>query len=422
MNIEKKCLDSINEAYYKCNINGMDVYVLPKKLTTLYAVIGVNFGASDVEYEVNGKRVEIPQGAAHFLEHKMFEDTEGNDAFEAFTALGANANAFTTSSNTCYMFSCSDRFDEGLKLLIETVQTPHFTDESTEREKSIISKEIAMYRDDVYWNLFYDMLCAMYENDPVKNDPAGTDETIAEITPQVLYDLHRCFYTPENMALCVCGDIEPQRVFDIAQKTIISGDKMPKRLTPHEPTAICESYTEKFMDVAMPIFGIGIKHTPDDNTVAREVENEIILQTVFGKSALLYNSCYEEGLLGDRFSAAFTGERGAAFTMITGSSPDPHKVYERVLEEIDKRMEDFCTAEEFDRAKKVCYSAALDTFNSTEGVANTFLSFSFDGGDLFEYMEKLRSADYNKVKQRFKTQYNKENISFSVIYPKEEKK
>lgn len=422
MKIEKKTLESINEIYYKSNIKGMDVYILPKKLTTLYAVMGVNFGASDVEYEEAGKIYKIPQGAAHFLEHKMFEDENGGDAFEAFSALGANANAFTTSSNTCYMFSCSDRFEEALKLLVETVQTPHFTVESVEKERAIISKEIAMYRDDVYWNLFFNLINSMYKNDPVKNDPAGTDETIAEITPDILYSLHRQFYTPENTVLCVCGDIAPETVFSIVESTVKEGAKLPKRIVPSEPCEICQSYTEKNMDVAMPIFGIGIKHTPDSDTVKSEVENEIILQTVFGKSATLYNYCYETGLLGDRFSAAFTGERSAAFTMISGSSPDPQKVYALVLEEIERRKENFGTKEEFERAKKVCYSAALDTFNSTEGIANTFLSFSFEGGDLFEYMEELRKADYNDVKKRFQTQYKKDNITLSVINYKEETK
>ncbi len=422
MNIEKKTLESINETYYKCNIKGLDVYVLPKKLTTIYAVMGVNFGASDVEYQTDEGVKQIPQGAAHFLEHKMFEDTDGGDAFESFSALGANANAFTTSSNTCYMFSCSDRFEEALQLLINTVQTPHFTDESVEREKAIISKEIAMYRDDVYWNLFFNLLNSLYENDPVKNDPAGTDETIKGITPKILYELHRYFYTPDNSALCVCGDVDPKTVFEIAEKTVKTGATVPDRIVPQEPHTVCRPRAEKYMDIAMPLFGIGIKHTADNDTVQSEVENEIILQMIFGKSARLYNACYEIGLLGDRFSAAYTGERSAAFTMISGSSPDPEEVYRLVLEEIDSRAENFGTKEEFDRAKKVCYSAALDTFNSTEGIANTFLSFSFEGGDLFDYMEKLRSADYDKVKQRFECQYKRENTTLSVIYCKEEKR
>ncbi len=422
MSFEKRTLQSINETYYKCNINGMDVYVLPKKLTTLYAVMGVNFGASDVEYEADGDIKQIPQGAAHFLEHKMFEDEQGNDAFESFSALGANANAFTTSSNTCYMFSCSERFEEALRLLIKTVQIPHFTEASVEREKAIISKEIAMYRDDVYWNLFFNLLNSLYENDPVKNDPAGSDETIAQISPETLYELHRRFYTPENTVLCVCGDISPDAVFDIVKSTAKPGTKLPRRIIAAEPMGVCRKYTDKYMDVAMPLFGIGIKHSPDGDTVLSEVENEIILQMVFGKSGTLYNHCYETGILGDRFSAAYTGERQAAFTMISGSSPNPKLVYDLVLEEIDKRMESFGTEEEFERAKKVCYSAALDTFNSTEGIANTFLSFSFEGGDLFDYMEKLRSADYSKVKQRFCTQYKKENTSLSVIYCKEDNK
>ncbi len=423
LNIEARTVNSIGESYCKANINGLNTYVIKKKLTTAYAVLGVNFGSVDVEYEKDGKQYSIPQGTAHFLEHKMFEDENGNDAFEAFSAMGVNANAFTTSSRTCYMFSCSEKFNEALKLLITTVQNPHFTEESTEREKPIIEKEIRMYRDDVHWNLFFDVINCLYSVNPVKNDPAGTEETVATVTPNILYNVHNTFYTPENMILCVCGDVDETEVFQTVANTVKQGSPLPNRITPTEPKETVKEYSERKMDVAAPLFGIGIKHSApiQADTVKAELENEIILQMIFGKSGSFYNECYENGLLGDRFASAYTGERNAAFAMISGSSKAPQAVFEKAMQEIEYRRESFGTAEEFERAKKVCYASALDTFNSTEDIANSFLSFSFDGGNLYDYIEQLSQASYESTKQRFLNEYKKENIVFSVILPKEEK-
>ncbi len=423
MNIENRTVPSIGEAYSKATINGLDTYVIKKKLTTAYAVLGVNFGSSDVQYEKDGKIYGIPQGTAHFLEHKMFEDENGNDTFETFSSLGVNANAFTTSSKTCYMFSCSENFSEALPLLIKTVQSPHFTEASVEREKPIINKEIRMYRDDVYWNLFFDLINSLYSINPIKNDPAGTEETVATVTPDILYNVHKAFYTPENMILCVCGDVDENEVFAIVEKAVQSGTGLPKRVITTEPEEPVVRSTERKMDVARPLFGIGIKHSAPNktDTVRAELENEIILQMIFGKSGSFYNNCYETGLLGDRFASAYTGERNAAFVMISGSSKEPETVYKKLIDEINRRRENFGTEEEFERAKKVCYSSALDTFNSTEDIANAFLSFSFDGGNLYDYIEQLREADYESTKKRFLKEYKTENTTFSVIIPKEDK-
>lgn len=410
---------ALGEKYYKTTVKGLDIYVIPKKMSTVYASVAVNFGSSDTEFMCGDKRISLPEGTAHYLEHKMFENPDGTDVFEQFSLLGANANAYTAAAKTCYLFSCTDNFAPALRLLLKLVTTPHFTDESVEKERPIISSEIRMYKDDPYWKMHFGMLGGMYFKDPIRLDPAGSEESIAEITPQLLYDCHRTFYTPTNMALCVCGDVEVDTVAAIVDEVLESAEgEKPLRLRPEEPAEVKTPVVRATFDVATPLFTLGIKCPPPgtgETLMMAEAEHDVILQAIFGKSGSFYNHCYENGLLGDRFSSSFSAEAGCATVFFAGSSDKPEEVYRLILAELDSRADSFCTKEEFERAKKVCYSAALDTFSSTEETANAFLGFVFEGGDLLKYTDCLRNVDYDSAKARFKACYRKDKTVFSVI-------
>ncbi len=414
---------ALGEKYYKSTVKGMDVYVIPKQLSTVYAAIAVDFGSSDTDFICNGKTVSLPAGTAHYLEHKMFDNPDGTDSFEAFSLLGANANAYTGASRTCYLFSCTENYEDSLKQLFKVVTKPYFTDATVEKERPIITQEIKMYMDDPYWKMHFGLLDALYHKDPIRTDPAGTEETIALVTPQLLYECHRSFYVPSNMVLCVCGDVAPESIFKIAEACLESAENtVTERLRPDEPAGIRTAKVSAASDVATPLFAVGIKCTPPkggEELMRAEAENEIIVQAVFGKSGSFYNRCYESGILGDRFSSGYSNEAGAAYAMLYGSCNDPDTVCDLIKKELDDRRESFCTVEEFERAKKVCYSSTLDTYNSTEVIANAFLDFVFDGGDLLKYTDYLRNADYESVKQRFIKDYRSDRCAVSIVYCKE---
>ncbi|MBR6593669.1 MAG: insulinase family protein [Clostridia bacterium] len=415
---------ALGEKYYKTNVKGLDIYIIPKKLSTVYASVAVNFGSSDVEFEREGERVRLPAGTAHFLEHKMFDMPDGTDAFEQFSLLGANANAYTAASRTCYMFTCTDNFADSLALLLRVVKEPCFSDASVDKERPIITQEIRMYMDDPYWKMHFGLLGALYKDDPIKDDPAGSEETIAEISPELLYSCHRAFYRNDNMALCVCGDVEVDTVVSVAETVLEKTEPVSlTRIRPEESPMPVFDRAEFRLDVGTPLFAVGIKCAPPadgEGLMRADAEHEIILQAIFGKSGSFYNGLYEEGLLGDRFSSGYSSEAGCAHIMLYGSSDDPDLVYRRVYEELCRRRNGFLDAEEFERAKKVCYSAALDTYNGTEDTANAFIGFVFEGGDLFKYTDYLRNASYEDVKKTFMESYKPERMAFSVIYSKEE--
>jgi len=113
----------------------------------------------------------VPDGIAHYLEHKLFEGKQG-DAFKLFAKTGASANAYTSFDKTAYLFSCTDNFEASLNILLDFVQSPYFTKENVEKERGIIAQEIKMYEDSPEWKSYINLLGALYQSHPVKLDIA----------------------------------------------------------------------------------------------------------------------------------------------------------------------------------------------------------------------------------------------------------
>ena len=201
--------------------NGLTVLIAPKPgFTRKLAYFAADFGAIHNVFCLDGQDMVAPEGVAHYLEHKLFDIPGGRDITAEFAALGAVPNAFTSHDLTVYYFSCTEQFNAGLELLLEFVSTPYFTDESVQKEQGIIGQEISMDADTPESRVFQNLMKCMYRHHPVQVDVLGTVESIARITPQVLYDCHRAFYQPGNMLLCVVGDVDPEEVVRIAEEQL----------------------------------------------------------------------------------------------------------------------------------------------------------------------------------------------------------
>jgi predicted Zn-dependent peptidase len=206
------CDEKTGESYLSAIVNGLNVIVIPKKdFKAKFAVYATKYGSVNNKFSFAGKTYTVPAGIAHFLEHKMFEKEYG-DAFVKYSALGANANAFTSFDKTAYLFSCTDNFYESLEVLTEIVNVPYFTPQSVEKEQGIIGQEIQMGLDNPGNMVFYNLLKCLYKNHPIREEIAGSVESISEITADLLYSCYNAFYNPANMVLCVCGDIDENKV------------------------------------------------------------------------------------------------------------------------------------------------------------------------------------------------------------------
>lgn len=412
----------IDERYYETrHKSGLRIYVIPKNHGTGYAAFGTDFGSIDNRFSVGGNEYTLPDGIAHFLEHKLFENENGVDTFKLYAEYGADANAYTSSDKTVYLFSAAQNMKESLKILLDFVTHPYFTKETVQKEQGIIGQEIRMYDDNPGWRLYFNMLTALYHNHPARIDTAGTVETIAEITPELLYRAYNTFYNLHNMALCVCGSIDPEEVLRVADEVLCDAPKIePVRLFPDEPETVYQKEITQKLKVSMPLFSVGIKdtHQPSSgNALAKKTaEYEILLELLFGKASDFYTRLYESGDINSAFSCGYEAHKNFGFCEISGYSDHPDKVYGEILAELERFRREGFDEEDFERTKRVFYASCIRSFNSTEEIANEFLADIFRGYDMLDYPEIIASVTLSDIRARF-ADFTEDHIVLSKILP-----
>lgn len=412
--------------YYKEMKSGLKVYFIPKEgYTKQYAIFATDYGSIDNIFMPIGEKdtIEVPEGIAHFLEHKLFEEPEEN-IFDKFSKLGANVNAYTNFTQTAYLFSSTENFYENLALLVEFVQHPYFTDENVEKEKGIIAQEINMYKDNPNWRVFFNCLKGMYKEHPVKIDIAGTIESIQSINKELLFKCYNTFYNPTNMVIFIVGDLS----FDEILKVIAQSERKDYktvekilRVFPEESVEVNESLIEESMLTSAPLFNIGFKDTDCELTGKERVKKDFItnfiLDMLFGSSSKFYNTLYEEGLVDSSFGAYYTGKKSYGHSLITGESKEPKEVYNRIMSLFEKEVNSILLEEDFNRIKKKSIGEFLMGLNSVEFIANSFISLYFEDILLIDYLDLLESIEYKDIIERYKNHFTKENVVLSIINP-----
>lgn len=417
------------EVYYEKLQNGLDVYFMPKRgFMKKYAILATNYGSNDLEFVPIGedKKIRVNEGIAHFLEHKMFEQPDGGDAFDKFSKLGVNANAFTNFTMTAYLFSATENFYESLEHLIDYVQTPYFTDENVEKEKGIIAQEIKMYNDDPDWNVYFNCLKAMYVNYPARIDIAGTVDSIYKITKEELYKCYNTFYNPGNMALFVVGDLDVEKVIDVTKKSNnYKVDKLSKsieRFYPEEPESVKEKEVIEKFPISMPMFNIGFKDSnvglKGKELLRKEIVTDILVGMLFKKGSKLYEDLYMQGLINENFGAGFSSQVDYAFSIIAGDSKEPKKVKEIILDYIEKSKKEGLSKEEFERTKKKKIGSFIKCFDSINFIGNSFISYVFKDINLLEYLDVIKDITFEEVEERLKEHFKEEYCVISIVEPK----
>ena len=409
------------ESYVRAeHSSGLTVYILEKpQYNSAYAIFGTKYGSIDNCFSVDGEKCEVPEGIAHFLEHKLFESEDG-DAFTKYAETGAYANAFTSFDKTCYLFSCSNRFYDNLGILLNFVQSPYFTEKTVQKEQGIIGQEITMYDDSPAWRVMFNMLLGMYKNHPVRIDIAGTVESISHINADLLYKCYNTFYNPGNMFICIAGNVETEKVLEIINKSIKTTEKKQiERIMPTEPAGVVTDYVEQSLEVAQPIFCFGYKEKADRKpTVKERVCTGILLEMIAGDASPLYEELINEGLINDEFSFEyFTGE-GYSAVIFEGESQNPKKVAEKIKQEIERLKTDGINKKLFSAVRCGMYGNAIRIFNSVEGIAMQFVDCATNGSGLFDEIKYLKSVTAEDVYKRLNLLENDKTV-LSVINPKE---
>ena len=402
--------------------NGLTVMIIPKKgIQKKYIIWGTNYGSNDSTFIVPGETevTEVPKGVAHFLEHKMFEQENGKNSLDVLTALGVNANAYTTNNHTAYLYECTDNFYEALDEFMDYVQHPYFTDENVEKEKGIIGQEIMMYDDYPDWKVYLNALECMYHNSPVKLDITGTIETISHIDKDILYKCYNTFYNPSNMAMAVAGDFEPEKLLEEVKKRLVDNKSNGeiKRIYEDEPRKIVKEKTEQNMEVSKPLFAIGIKDVPaeEKEKVKKHISIEILLNLLIGASSKLYRKLYNMGNCYSVPSIEYDFDKTYAHILITGQSNNPEELYKMFKEEVGKFIETGVNEQDFERTRKMIYGEYVKEYNDVTDIARMFLSDYFKGINSFDYLEEISTINVEYLNQVLKDVFNEKNMILSVV-------
>lgn len=419
-----------NEALGACytkilHPSGVTVYVFPKQLSTTYALFATRYGSLERVFRLRGEEsfTTVPDGVAHYLEHKMFEQEDGSDVFGKFAALGANANAYTSNQMTCYLFSTTSHVKEALEILLEYVTHPYFTKENVQKEQGIIGQEIGMYDDNPNACLYYALLEGLYRNHNVKINIAGTVKTIADITPEILYRCYRTFYDPSNMVLAVCGNVTEKDVMEVVDKMLPARSDAPEIECryPEEDAQIAKEYTELHMSVSKPLFAFGVK---DLATFTDPMEKEkhgicmnIVNRLLFSASSAFYTELYDKGLISSDFSAEYEWMKSCAYNIISGESADPEAVYAALREMLERVKENPPSREDFERVRKTIYADNIRNYDSTDDIASALVYSDYYGLELFASGDIVKNITYEEILELIRHFYDDKQFARAVILP-----
>lgn len=409
------------EVYIEKLENGLTVMLIPKKETLKkYVIWGTNFGSIDNHFKVKQDKEEIyiPDGVAHFLEHKLFEQENGTNSLDVLSSLGVDANAYTTHDHTAYLFEGTSHFYEALDELMNYVQNPYFTDENVEKEKGIIGQEINMYEDDPEWQVYMNAMKLMYHVNPINIDIAGSIESISKIDKDVLYKSYNNFYDLSNMLLVVCGDINPEEMLEEVKKRITktSNKKSVERIYDTEPEEIVAKEKTVTMEVSMPIFAIGFKDKPEkENIVKKSIAIQILLYMLLGKSSEGYQNLYNNGDIIAEPSLDYEFSRQHAHVLISGGAKNPQKVVEMLKTQIEKYKTSGLNKEHFERIKKKIYGEYVSQYNDVSNIARMFLSDYFKGINSFDYLEEYNNVSLEYLQQVLEEVFDTNKMVVSIV-------
>ena len=402
--------------------NGLTVMIIPKRgIQKKYIIWGTNYGSNDSEFIVPGEKeiTKVPDGVAHYLEHKLFEQENGRNSLDVLSAIGVNANAYTTNNHTAYLYECTENFYEALDEFMDYVQHPYFTDENVEKERGIIGQEIMMYDDYPEWRVYLNALQAMYHENPVKIDVTGTIETISHIDKEILYKCYNTFYNPSNMAMVICGDFVPEQIIEEIKKRLIpnKANGEIKRIYPIEPETIVKEKTEQKMEVNTPLYIIGIKdkEVNKEEIVKKHIAIEILLNIIIGQSSNLYKELYNNGIIYSSPNLEYDFAKGYAHILITGQSKETEELYSKFKTTVSLYKEKGISEKDFNRIKKMIYGSYIKEYDNPQDIARMFLSDYFKGINSFDYLEEIESVNLDYAKQILDEVFREDKMVFSIV-------
>lgn len=408
--MKERYYELIDERVFEQELeNGLRLFIIPKPgFQKTFVTYTTQFGSLDNQFKPLGQDqfVTVPDGVAHFLEHKLFEKEE-EDLFTAFAEDNAQANAFTSFDRTSYLFSATDNIENNIKRLLTMVETPYFTKETVDKEKGIIAEEIKMYQEQPGYKLMFNTLRAMYQQHPIRVDIAGSVESIYDITKDDLYLCYETFYHPSNMVLFVVGDVNPEEICRIVKQHEDARNKVnqPKieRGLVDEPEDVKEAFVTESMKIQSPRLMLGFKNKPlqeaPQKYVQRDLEMSLFFELIFGEETDFYQNLLNEGLIDDTFGYQFVLEPTYSFSIVTSATEEPDKLKKLLLDELRDKKGNFQDAEAFELLKKQFIGEFISSLNSPEYIANQYTKLYFEGVSVFDMLDIVENITLDSINE-----------------------
>lgn len=424
--MNKQTYNDIAETLYTEKLdNGLTVFLLPKpEMAKTYGIFTTNYGSIDQTFVPIGQseKITVPEGIAHFLEHKLFEK-EDHDVFADFGKQGASANAFTSFTKTAYLFSATNHIEKNVETLINFVQDPYFSEQSVEKEKGIIGQEIKMYDDQPDWQSFMGTIKAMFKNHPINIDIAGTVESISKITKDDLYTCYYTFYHPENMTLCITGNFNPEQMMNLIKSNQASKDfkKMDEinRYLPNEPKEVAMKEHHIKMPVSVPKCTVGIKESSEEISgeefLKKDLLQNMIVDYYFSKGGSFYQELYQEKLIDDSFYFETTLDKNYGYTLIGSNSDEPQVFSNKVKELLLSTRDETLSEKDFNRMKKKKIGRLLRSMNSLEFMANKYTHYHISKVDLFDIIPTIQALQLEEANRFLKEWIEEERLAVCTI-------
>ena len=418
----KNTLPALEEEYFTyTHKSGLKIFYTEKSFRNTYVLLGVNFGSVDEWAEIDG--CPLPEGTAHFLEHKMFENSDGEDTFLKFSRIGANANAYTSNERTCYLFSSSEQVEEGLSILLESVFSPFFTEKNVRKEKGIIIEELKMYKDDPSDALYHGILSGLYENSPVKKNICGSVRSVSKMTPEDLYRAYGVHYRPDNMVLSICGKCDLKKTVEILDRILPEKPSapLPEKRYPAEKAECHRRFVRLYKDVSTPMIAIGIKVPPFKGSPLERIERFaalcILAQALFSPGGRFAGQLKELNLVPDEPSYELNDRLAFSHILFFADCYDPTALFGLFDKEVRRILKEGVDPSEFLRCKRVLYAEHLEEFNSTEDCAALYLGDALEGCDGIDYSKILNSVTLEQVNDLASSLFKKEQICKCRLLP-----
>lgn len=415
----------LGETVYRHTLpNGLNVFIVPKpEHVRSYAFFATRYGGMDMRFRRNGEWLDTPAGIAHYLEHKMFDTEEGN-AMQDLAQNGAEPNAFTSNAMTAYYFDSTECFEENLRILLSFVSIPYFTEESVCKERGIIAQEIGMIEDNPEWQVYVKLMECLYRRSPARISVAGSVESIGKITAQTLYDCHKAFYTPANMALVVVGPVEPERILKIAEEVLPkqSEPEVERDYGEEEDGTVHQKRSVISMEVSMPIFLAGWQCQPPqlgEAYLRQSIIGDLACDILLGESSPLYARLYDRRLINGSFGGSYEMLPNAAYLYAGGDSNEPEAVFAAISEEAQRLASEGIDEELYQRIRKSTLGHNLRALNSFETIAMTLVDGCFHRYDGFRFREVFDTITKADVEDFLRENIVPRRSAISIVEPKE---